>query len=596
MRRLADVTASLRSVVLAGSSQIRLPAARPPAILASSARPMSSHAMPRIGYPPDDEVVEDSEVEREEQRLQRKIKRRGLNLNPKTKRRIEATSQDSASTRGQTQDREVIVISDDSTDVSLGFQKHVPVVLEHPGIMPPPGLEADDRTWSEGLVLVRDGHLATNNRGVSPTRLFAPLSSPWDAGQNPSAVTPDVQAISQNCHPTVPKEIESPSDSSERRSSAERMPKIPSFSRYAYTASRSSSVSVKTRPIISRGASGVARNSPAADPPPAAKSHRFTTFSDAELTRLLRCVSCGSSWTSRKTVIQKMKHIQACSRKNKLDDGTVTSLIHDELNKIAVVESNAAALAEKAEIAARTLLDNAVQDVVPKKKGRRPKVLETVKELSDTRQSILERARVLLQTKSVSAEQPADLPSTSSIPSSARSHPLTQPFGQSSLALQFCSKAPPIHTQLPVYDPSPSDARIPRAPEELINSPPRTQTFGESNLAKQFLPKASYVDSDSSPIYISSPLAQRNQPSDTIELSPTPRRRKLPEVTDLFLGRLPPERADRNRDHNPRKRSGSSVSCAGDNASRKRLSGQLSSPAMGVSEFSEAEDRFRLEC
>ena len=67
-----------------------------------------------------------------------------------------------------------------------------------------------------------------------------------------------------------------------------------------------------------------------------AATHRFTTdFSDKELSRILKCIACDLAWTARKSVKQKMKHIQSCAKKRGLTDETVAHLIRAEIQLAA---------------------------------------------------------------------------------------------------------------------------------------------------------------------------------------------------------------------------------------------------------------------
>lgn len=313
--------------------------------------------------------------------------------------------------------------------------------------------------------------------------------------------------------PALPPDTESPQ---------RPLPKALHLSRYAYNGAHASSSSITSRASTARAHSSVPENA-AIQPLPnkAIKtvSHRFIMFTDTALGKLMLCVSCKLAWTARKTVPQKMKHIQTCAKKKKLTDETVIFLIREELQRNPVQDSRrkggpvVMSLPEP-----QTLLENIVQDDAARKKGRRPKVTESVKEPTETRSDILERARLLLQSSGskILAAQPMHCP---------KSPPRTQAFGESALALKFRSNVPPV--------PTPDCATV-SSPDP--RSPPRIQPFGKSSLADQFQVKATYVEPETSPIYASSPLAQRNRPSDIIELSPTPRSLELPD--DLTLSPL----------------------------------------------------------
>ncbi|KAI0092636.1 hypothetical protein BDY19DRAFT_495828 [Irpex rosettiformis] len=270
---------------------------------------------------------------------------------------------------------------------------------------------------------------------------------------------------------------------------------------------------------ISREIPDLVNTVPSVKVPKAKLGPRLIAIPDKDLMRLRKCVSCELSWTSRKTAPQKMKHIQTCAKKNKLDSHTVTTLVRAELEKVEEDEKkNAKVSVVNTDLITVTLLENAVQEVISKKKGRRPKVIESVKQLSDTRQNILERARLLLQSQSSSAVPVGDPVAG---PSALMSPPPTQPFGESTLAYRYQSRVSPDPTQPLLYIPSP---------------PKAANGFGESNLAKQFSVKAHYLDHSSSPVHIPSPLAQRNRGLDSAHLSPTPRRLDLHEGADLMLG------------------------------------------------------------
>ncbi|KAJ6628770.1 hypothetical protein B0H10DRAFT_98116 [Mycena sp. CBHHK59/15] len=134
---------------------------------------------------------------------------------------------------------------------------------------------------------------------------------------------------------------------------------------------------------------------------PGGAAHRFAgDFSDNELKKLVKCVSCDASWTARKSVAQKMTHIQSCAKKNGLIDDTVRILIRKELANAPVdtgppkQRGKTAVLAEPA--APNTLLHDVVQDAAPKRRGKRKETIETLKSVSVAHQNILGRARTLL--------------------------------------------------------------------------------------------------------------------------------------------------------------------------------------------------------
>lgn len=168
--------------------------------------------------------------------------------------------------------------------------------------------------------------------------------------------------------------------------------------------------------------------------------HRFSmALTDAELARMSRCVSCELGWTARKTVVEKMKHVGACAKKNKLDDNTVVALIQQELARTPPPEPKGkgkakAKTAEPAEVAPRTILEEIVEGPVPKKKGRRVEVQTTVVKPVDADPMNRNRFQDLIGSKIVSSSRSArqDKPEGSS---DVELFPATQSFSGSKLAL-----------------------------------------------------------------------------------------------------------------------------------------------------------------
>ncbi|KZT19264.1 hypothetical protein NEOLEDRAFT_981480 [Neolentinus lepideus HHB14362 ss-1] len=125
--------------------------------------------------------------------------------------------------------------------------------------------------------------------------------------------------------------------------------------------------------------------------------HRFVSdFTDAELAKVVKCISCDLKWTVRKTALQKMLHIQTCARKYRLTDETVKRLIRRELDsgsEEGLSGHNALATENRRP---ETYLEDVLGQEAQKKKSRRPGVQGTVKSVTDTRNAIMDRARLLL--------------------------------------------------------------------------------------------------------------------------------------------------------------------------------------------------------
>lgn len=217
-------------------------------------------------------------------------------------------------------------------------------------------------------------------------------------------------------------------------------------------------------------------------------AHAVGHIPDRDLARVLNCVCCGLTWTTRKSVLQKRKHIQSCSRNHKLTSETVSGLLMAEIGRSPLTGKKSKEIAKlvvsEKEEAPRTLLaDAVVNDATGKQRGRRPPVIETVKSVEDTRSDIIARARVFLGDKDRRpvSQSGSTLDQFVGHNEVLSAHPpSTQPFGESSLARVF-------QPHRPREPPSPTQAYIPTLATAV--SPPSTQSFGQSALARMFQPR-----------------------------------------------------------------------------------------------------------
>lgn len=195
----------------------------------------------------------------------------------------------------------------------------------------------------------------------------------------------------------------------------------------AHTTSRSGSVlSATSAPKQARARNKANLKGPFAD-----------EFSDADLARLLKCVSCDLTWTARKSAAQKVKHIQACAKKRALTDSTVAFLIRSELAVAPPLPDKRAEAEEKAKAKEPGTLLETWTDGVNRKRTKRGAVPETVRSLADTREQILDRAKALLGRPQ--PRQAGDNPGEGRIRAEvddkqAQMPPPTQSFGESALA------------------------------------------------------------------------------------------------------------------------------------------------------------------
>ncbi|KAH9943382.1 uncharacterized protein BXZ73DRAFT_74348 [Epithele typhae] len=215
--------------------------------------------------------------------------------------------------------------------------------------------------------------------------------------------------------------------------------------------------------IVSRAVSTAASSVERVSEPPealpkiaikrSAPTHRFTEdFSEKELSQVLTCVSCELKWTARKSVAQKMKHIQTCAKKHGLTDDTVRTLLRKEVSShppATVASSSKRTSREPAQDPApTTLLEEAVKDAKKKRQGKRAQVVQTIESVTDTRDKILDKARLLLKDTH-------NIPSTSTRnTTSTWTHmdmelpPLTQMFSRSTVTSRTSAPVQPADTTL----------------------------------------------------------------------------------------------------------------------------------------------------
>ncbi|KAG6906996.1 hypothetical protein DXG01_011013 [Tephrocybe rancida] len=137
-------------------------------------------------------------------------------------------------------------------------------------------------------------------------------------------------------------------------------------------------------------------------------THRFAEFfSDYELGRVMKCVSCDMRWTVQKTVSQKMIHIQSCAMKKALSDETIRVLLRKEID--SCVEDAAPHKGKgkgqklrRTTTGPETFVQRVLAGATPRNMAHHLIVQETVKPVSQTRHLILDRARAVMGSTSIS--------------------------------------------------------------------------------------------------------------------------------------------------------------------------------------------------
>ncbi|KAL4081633.1 hypothetical protein V8B97DRAFT_62498 [Scleroderma yunnanense] len=165
--------------------------------------------------------------------------------------------------------------------------------------------------------------------------------------------------------------------------------------------------------------------------------------SDAQLSKIIKCVCCDLQWTTKKTVRQKRVHIEQCTKKQGITHDTLLILINKETStpsiETALPKENDVSTGVPGENA--TLMD-AIIAAEGGKGSRRKQVIGTVKSLPETRMSIIRRAKDVL----------GDVGQSDVYGDHLGMNP-TQQFGKSILAhrntafLSYTKETPPMSTQ-----------------------------------------------------------------------------------------------------------------------------------------------------
>ncbi|KAG9048581.1 hypothetical protein FS837_012436 [Tulasnella sp. UAMH 9824] len=352
-----------------------------------------------------EEVLEDSEPEREERRRIRKISK--------------ARGRQPKQNRGES-----------SGDVVHDIQARVQQSAELPSVSRGP---SDDPSTRRNVSVCRS---------VTPVEFHA-LLSPETRSSPPESPNSFNPSIAEDA-PVQPKTLD--------------------LARFAYTGGAGPSKPRSTR-SPSRGSSVVEVAPPQArkKKPQKAASKTFISSDDPELdfALLFKCPSCRVKWTTTKTAPHKADHIRKCASKQGMTEEAAREVIRRDIADAASCPPPKGKGKGKAKVAKeptsvhdapKSYLDNVVEDAAPKKRQPRRKldVTVTVQPPTATHSQITERAKVLL----ANTQSSADLHTTSTL-SSAESDvilledapPPTQPFLKSKLATAFRRPLLPSQTE-----------------------------------------------------------------------------------------------------------------------------------------------------
>lgn len=210
-----------------------------------------------------------------------------------------------------------------------------------------------------------------------------------------------------------------------------------------------------------------------------------TSFTGVELAKLMRCVSCDVRWTTRKTTSQKLHHVRLCAKRNGYDQETVDILIRKEIDStIAQSEKDSRSLPQHLG-PPKTLFEDYVAHPAFKKKGTRREKEPTIRNVVDTRPSLLDRAQAVLGCDVSTAlhDFTRDRISADTVPGNQNFS--TQQFGRSNLALMHGSTSSLFSVNL-------------HAEKMDMNvEPPATQAFAPSKFSSTSVP---YIQHERSPL------------------------------------------------------------------------------------------------
>ncbi|KAG7449050.1 uncharacterized protein BT62DRAFT_1073586 [Guyanagaster necrorhizus] len=169
------------------------------------------------------------------------------------------------------------------------------------------------------------------------------------------------------------------------------------LARFAFPAQPTRKASSST--VTSRTESADVISKPVAPKQPHRTDRFSEDFTDVQLGGLLKCICCNISWTTRKSAAQKMKHVQSCAKKNSFSDSAVRTRIRQALESVdpkdLATKGRGRAKSQDATVP-ETFFRDVVHDVGPRKRTKRVDVLGTVKALVDTRDAILQKAETII--------------------------------------------------------------------------------------------------------------------------------------------------------------------------------------------------------
>src|ERR1700722_1546152 len=149
---------------------------------------------------------------------------------------------------------------------------------------------------------------------------------------------------------------------------------------------------------------------------------------------------------ARKTVVQKMLHVQICAQRKTLTDETVRILLRQEIEKTTpdpAVNGKVTSIALRPKLTKtpKTLFEDVLDNAAPKERGRRPEMLTIIRSGNETRDVICNKAQDIFFGNIPTVLEEADF------------HVQTQIYAPSKVTpIQESSQLPPTGTTLQEMD------------------------------------------------------------------------------------------------------------------------------------------------
>ncbi|KAF4620008.1 hypothetical protein D9613_005348 [Agrocybe pediades] len=302
-------------------------------------------------------------------------------------------------------------------------------------------------------------------RTVAPPHRSLPLSSHKERNSRPLTIDSSIIEISSDsssedipvrkiANPVDDSDVEIISDEWSQKDGRRSLePSSPPVHTNAPVASTSGTLNLSrfafpgantkrtTSYVASTALTGTSTQDGAHKPRPAPSSRPPLEFSDSDLNKITRCVSCDKGWTTRKSPTLKMSHIRTCAKKRGLQEETLRLLVKQQVTNYQSEpkKDEKGKQTEKSPeytgaVKPNTFLEHVLGDAVPKKKSKRQRPKITLAGVSSTREAILARAQSILNSSTLHPPNVEGFNQDSPLDEGQTFFASTQPFGQSSLS------------------------------------------------------------------------------------------------------------------------------------------------------------------